>query len=267
MKAEYITVHNTANDASASSEISYMNSNDNQVSYHFAVDDKEAVQGLLLDRNGWHCGDGNGDGNRKSIGVEICYSKSGGERYYKAEKNTIKLVAQLLKERGWGVDRVRTHSSWSKKNCPHRILDEGRWSSFLNEIVKELNQQVTQLSNPVVKNGWVKSGTNWLYYEKGVLVKSKWIKHKEEWYYIKADGNMATDWVQINAKWYYLEESGVMQTDWVKVKNKWYYLEPSGAMLANTCRSIKDKWYCFEASGAMIEGSVPIDKNGALTLK
>lgn len=64
---------------------------------------------------------------RKSIGVEICYSKSGGAKYYAAEKLAIKFVAQLLKERGWGIDRVRKHQDWSGKYCPHRILLEGRW--------------------------------------------------------------------------------------------------------------------------------------------
>ncbi|MGE7094387.1 hypothetical protein ACQKII_23735 [Lysinibacillus sp. NPDC048646] len=27
-----------------------------------------------MNRNAWHCGDGRGTGNMKSIGVEICYS-------------------------------------------------------------------------------------------------------------------------------------------------------------------------------------------------
>lgn len=49
-----ITVHNTANDATAMGEIKYMISNDMETSFHYAVDDKEAVQGLPLDRNGWH---------------------------------------------------------------------------------------------------------------------------------------------------------------------------------------------------------------------
>src|SRR3712207_9006591 len=53
-----IVVHNTANSASASSEINYMISNNNKVSYHFAVDDKEIIQGIPLDRNVWHAGDG-----------------------------------------------------------------------------------------------------------------------------------------------------------------------------------------------------------------
>src|SRR6185312_8677979 len=99
-----------------------------------AVDDKEVVQGVTVDRNAWHCGDGNGAGNRKSIGVEICYSKSGGTRYYLAEGLAVRFVAQLLHERNWGIDRVRKHQDWSGKYCPHRILSEGRWNSFLNRI-------------------------------------------------------------------------------------------------------------------------------------
>ncbi|RKW72150.1 N-acetylmuramoyl-L-alanine amidase, partial [Bacillus sp. L75] len=114
MTPEYITIHNTANDASAANEISYMTGNSESTSYHFAVDDKEVIQGIPLDRNAWHSGDGtNGTGNRKSIAVEICYSKSGGARYRAAEALAIKFVAQLLKERGWGVDKIRKHQDWN----------------------------------------------------------------------------------------------------------------------------------------------------------
>ncbi|MED1122463.1 N-acetylmuramoyl-L-alanine amidase [Bacillus atrophaeus] len=139
MRAEYITIHNTANDASAKNEISYMKNNTSSTSFHFAVDDKEVIQGLPLNRNAWHTGDGtNGTGNRKSIGVEICYSKSGGARYKAAEERAIKFVAQLLKERGWGIDRVRKHQDWNGKYCPHRILSEGRWDEVKAAIEKEL---------------------------------------------------------------------------------------------------------------------------------
>ncbi|ARB37820.1 N-acetylmuramoyl-L-alanine amidase [Bacillus subtilis] len=139
MKAEYITIHNTANDASAANEISYMKNNSSSTSFHFAVDDKQVIQGIPTNRNAWHTGDGtNGTGNRKSIGVEICYSKSGGARYKAAEKLAIKFVAQLLKERGWGIDRVRKHQDWNGKYCPHRILSEGRWNQVKVAIEKEL---------------------------------------------------------------------------------------------------------------------------------
>lgn len=139
MNPEYITVHNTANDASAMSEISYMLGNDYETSFHFAVDDYRAVQGLELNRNGWHAGDGNGTGNRKSIGIEICYSRSGGERFIKAEQNGAELVALLLKQYGWGIDRVKKHQDWSGKYCPHRTLDMG-WNRFLEMIKAHLGE-------------------------------------------------------------------------------------------------------------------------------
>lgn len=148
MTPEYIVVHNTANDASAQNEVKYMISNNNQVSFHFAVDDKEIVQGLPLDRNAWACGDGaNGKGNRKGIQIEICYSKSGGVRFENAEKNAAKFIAKLLKERGWGVDKVKKHQDFSNKYCPHRTLDKG-WASFVNMVKDYLNE----LNKPVQSN-------------------------------------------------------------------------------------------------------------------
>ena len=145
MTPEFVVVHNTANDASAQNEVKYMISNNNQVSFHFAVDDKEIVQGLPLDRNAWACGDGaNGKGNRKGIQIEICYSKNGGIRFENAEKNAAKFIAQLLKERGWGVDKVKKHQDFSNKYCPHRTLDKG-WASFVNMIKDYLNE----LNKPV----------------------------------------------------------------------------------------------------------------------
>ena len=162
MTPEYITVHNTANDATAENEISYMNNNNNEVSYHFAVDDIQAVQGLPLDRNGWHCGDGgNGTGNRKSIGIEICYSKSGGDKFAKAENNAVELIAYLLKKYGWGIDRVKKHQDWSNKRCPHRTLDLG-WDRFIKMIEEKLNDSSTTNSQVNVyykvktrKHGWL----------------------------------------------------------------------------------------------------------------
>ena len=145
MTPEFIVVHNTANDATAANEVKYMISNNNQVSFHFAVDDKEVVQGLPTDRNAWHAGDGgSGRGNRYGIAVEICYSKSGGVRFENAEKNAAKFIAQLLKERGWGIDKVKKHQDFSNKYCPHRTLDKG-WASFVNMIKDYLNE----LNKPV----------------------------------------------------------------------------------------------------------------------
>lgn len=136
-----ICVHNTANDASAENEIAYMIRNDNYTSYHYAIDDREIVQGITEDRNGFHAGDGAyGDGNRKYIGIEICYSKSGGEKFIQAEKNAARFIAAKLKEYGWGTENVKKHQDFDGKYCPHRTLDMG-WQRFLDMINKEMEEE------------------------------------------------------------------------------------------------------------------------------
>ena len=140
MTPKFLIVHNTANDASANNEISYMRTNNTSTSFHIAVDDIEAVQGIPFDRNSWNAGDGSsGNGNRNGIAIEICYSKSGGDRWEKAKTNAVELIVQLLKEYGWGIEQVKKHQDFSGKYCPHRILDEG-WEGFLNRIREKLGQ-------------------------------------------------------------------------------------------------------------------------------
>lgn len=148
MEPEFIVVHNTANDATAKNEVEYMKNNNNTVSFHYAIDDKEIVQGIEENRNAWNTGDGrNGKGNRYGIAIEICYSKSGGDRFDLAEKNTAKFIAGKLKEKGWGIDKVKKHQDFNGKYCPHRTLDLG-WERFLNMIREELGQ-TTSNSNEV----------------------------------------------------------------------------------------------------------------------
>lgn len=139
MVAEFIVVHNTYNDATARNEIAYMIRNSNKVSFHYAVDDQEVVQGIPEDRNAWHASDGgSGKGNRKGIAVEICYSKSGGDRFLAAEKLAAKFIAYKLNEKGWGIDKVKKHQDFSGKYCPHRTLDMG-WERFLETVQTELD--------------------------------------------------------------------------------------------------------------------------------
>lgn len=108
MKAEYITIHNTANDASAANEISYMKNNSSSMSFHFAVDDKQVIQGIPTNRNAWHTGDGtNGTGNRKSIGVEICYISQEGHDINQRKSLLLSLWRSCLKN----VDGVLIESA------------------------------------------------------------------------------------------------------------------------------------------------------------
>ena len=162
MNPEFIVVHNTANDASARNEIAYMIRNDNKVSFHYAIDDKEIVQGILENRNAWHAGDGkNGEGNRKGIGIEICYSKSGGKRFEEAEKLAAKFIAFKLNEKGWGIDKVKKHQDFSGKYCPHRTLDMG-WQRFLNMVQAELNKlKEEDKVNRDKPSSWAKEAWEW----------------------------------------------------------------------------------------------------------
>ena len=153
-----IVIHNTANDASAANEITYMHKNTNQTSFHFAVDDKEIVQGIELNRNAWHATDGaNGKGNREGIAIEICYSKSGGELWLKAVENAAELTARLLKDYGWGIDKVTKHADYTNKHCPHRILDEYGWDNFLKLVKSKMGAETpkTNINTSVLE--WQKA--------------------------------------------------------------------------------------------------------------
>ncbi len=159
MTPEFIVVHNTGNDASARNEIQYMIRNNNKVSFHYAIDDKEIVQGIPENRNTWNAGDGaTGKGNRKGISIEICYSKSGGEKFDKAEKLASKFIAYKLKEYEWGIDRVRNHQEFSGKYCPHRTLDLG-WDRFLEMVRKEMINIEKELKDK--PSDWAKESWEW----------------------------------------------------------------------------------------------------------
>ncbi|WP_407873535.1 N-acetylmuramoyl-L-alanine amidase [Paenibacillus melissococcoides] len=140
MTANTLTVHTTGNpDSSARNERGWLTNpeNDRTASYHIVIDEYEAIEVLPLNEVAWHAGDGNGDGNRRSIGIEICESGN----YSKTLENAVDLIAKMLKERGWGIDRLRRHYDWSGKICPRLMYDGGKWTAwerFKLMIEKEL---------------------------------------------------------------------------------------------------------------------------------
>ncbi|HZJ98924.1 MAG TPA: stalk domain-containing protein [Tissierellaceae bacterium] len=134
---------------------------------------------------------GGGKGNRKGIGVEICYSKSGGSRFVQAEKLAAKFIADGLKAKGWGIDKVKKHQDFSGKYCPHRTLDLG-WDRFLNMIRAEMNQEKLSISiNGNLKhiNGTIRNGISYAVIDKieipirtlgeGLGFKVGWDPHKK----------------------------------------------------------------------------------------
>ena len=165
MEPEGLTIHETGNIATAMAEISYMLGNDSETSYQFAIDDERAVQGLPLNRNGWHAGDGgNGFGNRKTIGLEHCFNWTGGKvtkghpiydaKYHKAIANGIELSAQLfLQYPKWGVPEagknIWRHYDHSRKNCPQRLIEEGKWLDYVAKV-KARYLELKGIKKPVV---------------------------------------------------------------------------------------------------------------------
>lgn len=149
-----ICIHNTYNDASAMSEVSYMLGRPEKVSFHAAVDNYRIVIGLPFERSCYAAGDGRyGKGNAHKINIEICYSKSGGEDFEEAEKLAAEYTAYLLKQYGWGIDKVKKHQDFANKYCPHRTLNMG-WQRFLDMVSSYLEDK------PVTENKNIESGSD-----------------------------------------------------------------------------------------------------------
>lgn len=140
----YVTIHNTAEPFSARQERDRVEFRRDRmsVSFHFAVDEKEAVRILPLDIHGWHAGDGGkGPGNTESIGIEICRSQcrdAADDWYRRSEANAALLAAALLRHYGLTAAELRMHRDWSGKFCPHRILEEQRWPAFRQAVAERL---------------------------------------------------------------------------------------------------------------------------------
>ena len=159
LKASYdmvpkgIIVHNTASAQSARDVVSQMLSNASPVSFHVAIDENEAVEAIPFSRNAWHAGDGpNGFANRNLIGIEIARSTSPQDIYLKAEDNAAAYIAEVLKQYGWGVDKLYKHKQFSATACPHRTEELG-WQRFINKVQKELDNSKKQqeVKKPIPK--------------------------------------------------------------------------------------------------------------------
>lgn len=120
------------------------------ISWHYSVDDKEVVRFLThpdyWNYSCWCSGDGNkGFGNAKTINIEINefngYNNAKDPKWLKARKNAIHLVAQLLYDYNWGIDKIGTHKDRSGKNCPRVILKE------LTQFKKEVKEVLDKLEN------------------------------------------------------------------------------------------------------------------------
>lgn len=157
-KKKYITVHETDNTkATANAEAHgnlQANGNSRAASWHYTVDDKQAVQSF---RHGIRCwAAGTDKGNNESIQVEICVNSDG--NYKKAVENAADLVAHIAKAEGIPLANVVQHNYWSGKNCPSKMRSGKAaytWSTFKHLVKAHMEvgakPEVTKVSNPKKK--------------------------------------------------------------------------------------------------------------------
>ena len=148
-----ITNQNTANTAPTAGDEAHArylqnveNADTAYVSVHLFVDDDSITQCIPLDEVCYHAGDGSGDGNRKTIAIEICENRN----YEKAELNAQKLNAALLLT--YPNLKIFKHQDWSGKFCPRKILARPNgWLEFTAGIVK-LVEDAKKAANVVKVN-------------------------------------------------------------------------------------------------------------------
>ena len=134
---QLITVHQTGNTGRGANAAAHANlqakGNSRAASWHWTVDDTEAVQSFPHTARCWHAG--TTTGNHTSIGVEICVNSDG--NYVAALKNAASLIAKLLTELGLPISAVVQHNRWTGKHCPTQIREEKNgfgWAEFLDLI-------------------------------------------------------------------------------------------------------------------------------------
>ena len=125
-----------------------------------------------------------------------------------------------------GADGKMATSAW---------VDNGRYYVGANGVWdKNAKKQEAPKPAEVKKQGWVKEGNTWYYFENGTVARNKWISST---YWVGADGKMATSaWVD-NGR-YYVGTNGAWVKDakkpeaekpvekkqgWTKEGTAWYY--------------------------------------------
>ena len=135
-------------------------------------------------------------------------------------------------------------------------VDGGRYYVGTNGVWDK-NAKKQEAPKPVEKkNGWVKEGSTWYYYNQGIMVRNAWQGN----YWLGSDGKLVTNaWVD-NGR-YYVGSNGAWDKDkkkedpvptgkhtgWVKSGSTWYYFNAQGQM-------VKNAWagnYWLEADGKM----------------
>lgn len=143
------------------------NGNSRQASWHWSVDDKEAVQSFTHDYQCWAAG--STKGNNEAIQIEMCVNSDGD--YVKTVQNTASLVAKILKDENLTVNDVVQHNFYSGKNCPSKMRSTSApipWSSFLkmDDVMKFTNETLKAAVRDYLKQAVDKKLIDKLHLEK-----------------------------------------------------------------------------------------------------
>ena len=160
-KPVYVVIHETDNwsrGANAKAHATAMKNGNLAGTVHYYVDSKSIYQTLDHKDGAWAVGDGGGKygiTNRNSINIEICVNPE--SDYYKAVDKAEQLAASLLKQYGWGTDRLKRHYDASRKHCPRRIQDEGLWPEFKRKTAAYMGTTTTEpdtsTNKPTIQTG------------------------------------------------------------------------------------------------------------------
>ncbi len=152
---KYITIHQTANTSKGANAQAHANlqsnGNSRSASWHYQVDDKQAIQSFPHNVKCWHAG--NGTGNNQSIGIELCVNSDA--NYKKVIENAAELVKKIMKEENISIMNVKQHNHWSGKNCPAQLRagkDGISWNGFIDMIKgKEVKPSKPQVKPSTAK--------------------------------------------------------------------------------------------------------------------
>ena len=138
-----VTIHNTGNSTQGSGALNHANylrggGANNKASWHFAVDENYAYKSIPTDETAYHAGDGNGNGNKRTIAIEICMNSDGDLEA--ATDNAAHLTAKILYNRGIkkavANKNVFQHNHWTGKDCP-QMIRRGKpysWAAFVKKV-------------------------------------------------------------------------------------------------------------------------------------
>lgn len=138
-----ITIHNSNNPSStARNERNWLSNEANAAreSFHIVIDEKVAIEAIPLNEIAWHIETRVNKGNQSSIAIVICESGD----YEQTLGHASQLVAHMLYEREWEIDRLRRHYDWNGRNCPRKMNADGSWSGW-DDFVAVVEEKLSQL--------------------------------------------------------------------------------------------------------------------------